>query len=164
MPSFFDGLEIGDTTLADGRRIVLFTSRKSLELLSRSDCIAMDGTFKITPSPWKQVGIISAEISTECWIPIAFGLLPDKKRDTYDTFFGLLKTALTSQNLELSARTVMSDFEVSIHYKLYPIPCKISFYKVLDISFKSNIDAKSWWILKAVFLKIFENVVIERMN
>ena len=31
-------------------------------------------------------------------------LLPDKKRDTYDTFFGLLKTALTSQNLELSAR------------------------------------------------------------
>ena len=85
LPSFFDGLEIGDTTLADGRRIVLFTSRKSLELLSRSDCIAMDGTFKITPSPWKQVGIISAEISTECWIPIAFGLLPDKKRDTYDT-------------------------------------------------------------------------------
>ena len=121
MPSFFDGLEIGDTTLADGRRIVLFTSRKSLELLSRSDCIAMDGTFKITPSPWKQVGIISAEISTECWIPIAFGLLPDKKRDTYDTFFGLLKTALTSQNLELSARTVMSDFEVciiNIYYKL----------------------------------------------
>ena len=48
---------------------------------------------------------------------------PDKKRDTYDTFFGLLKTALTSQNLELSARTVMSDFEVCINYKLYPIPC-----------------------------------------
>ena len=114
---------MSDSTLADGRRIVLFTSKESLKFLARSDCIAMDGTFKITPSPWKQVGIISAEISTNCWIPIAFGLLPDKKRDTYDTFFGLLKTALTSQNLELSARTVMSDFEVSIHYKLYPIPC-----------------------------------------
>ena len=64
LPNFFDGLEIGDATLADGRRVVLFT--------------------------WKQVGIISAEISEECWIPIAFGLLPDKKRDTYDTFLGLL--------------------------------------------------------------------------
>ena len=92
LPNFFDGLEIGDATLADGRRVVLFT--------------------------WKQVGIISAEISEECWIPIAFGLLPDKKRDTYDTFLGLLKTALSSHNLELSARTVMSDFEVSMNYKL----------------------------------------------
>ena len=92
LPNFFDGLEIGDATLADGRRVVLFT--------------------------WKQVGIISAEISEECWIPIAFGLLPDKKRDTYDTFLGLLKTALSSHNLELSARTVMSDFEVSLNYKL----------------------------------------------
>ena len=118
LPNFFDGLEIGDATLADGRRVVLFTSKKSLEFLARSDCIAMDGTFKITPHPWKQVGIISAEISEECWIPIAFGLLPDKKRDTYDTFLGLLKTALSSHNLELSARTVMSDFEVSINYKL----------------------------------------------
>ena len=54
----------------------------------------------------------------ECWIPIAFGLLPDKKRDSYDTFFGLVKTALTSNNLELSARTVMSDFEVSMKIQL----------------------------------------------
>ena len=116
LPNFFDGLLVSDATLADGRRIVLFTTKKALEFLARSDCIAMDGTFKITPHPWKQVGIISAEISEECWIPIAFGLLPDKKRDTYDTFFGLLKTALTSHNLELAARTVMSDFEVCIHY------------------------------------------------
>ena len=103
MPNFFNGLLVSDATLSDGRRIVIFTSKESLKFFARSDCIAMDGTFKITPSPWKQVGIISAEISEECWIPIAFGLLPDKKRDTYDTFFGLVKTALTSQNLELSA-------------------------------------------------------------
>ena len=68
--------------------------------------------------PWSQVAIISVEISEECWIPVAFGLLPDKKRDTYDTFLGLLKTALTSHNLGLSARTVMSDFEVGIEYRI----------------------------------------------
>ena len=87
LSKWFDGLEIGDTTLSDGRRVVMLSSKKSLEYLARSDCIAMDGTFKINPSPWKQVGIISAEISNECWIPVAFGLLPDKKRDTYDAFF-----------------------------------------------------------------------------
>ena len=32
LPNFFDGLEIGDATLADGRRVVLFTSKKSLEM------------------------------------------------------------------------------------------------------------------------------------
>ena len=119
MSKWFDGLEIGETTLSDGRRIVLLTSKSALQSLARSDCIAMDGTFKITPHPWKQVAIVSAEISEGCWIPVAYGLLPDKKRDTYDTFFGLLKTALTSQDLELSARTVMSDFEVCIIYNLY---------------------------------------------
>ena len=107
LPNFFDGLEIGDATLSDGRRIVLFTSKKSLELLARSDCIAMDGTFKITPHPWKQVGIISAEISEECWIPIAFGLLPDKKRDTYDTFLILMMVFLRMKIFQTSNKILI---------------------------------------------------------
>ena len=45
LPNFFDGLLVSDSTLADGRRIVLFTSKESLRFLARSDCIAMDGTF-----------------------------------------------------------------------------------------------------------------------
>ena len=107
-------MEIGDATLADGRRIVLFTSKSSLNHLARSDCIAMDGTFKITPHPWKQVGIISAEISDGCWIPVAFGYLPDKKKDTYNMFFGLLKSALSQHELELSAKHFMCDFETNL--------------------------------------------------
>ena len=59
LPNFFDGLLVSDSTLADGRRVVLFTSKESLRFLARSDCIAMDVTFKITPSPWKQVLLLN---------------------------------------------------------------------------------------------------------
>lgn len=74
----------------------------------------MDGTFKITPDPWKQVAIVSVEISEGNWIPIAFGLLPDKKLDSYLTFFNLLKTALASHNFTISATHFMADFEDNI--------------------------------------------------
>ena len=61
LPNFFDGLLVSDSTLADGRRIVLFTSKESLKFLARSDCIAMDGTFKI---PIREYTFTSSEVST----------------------------------------------------------------------------------------------------
>ena len=88
-----------------------------MKFLARSDCIAMDGTFKITPHPWSQVAIISVEISEECWIPVAYGLLPDKKRDTYDTFFILCpepdfsKSYTQSHNLKDHRRKKHKDID-----------------------------------------------------
>ena len=52
----------GDTTLKDGKRVILFTSKQALEILCRAKDIGVDGTFKITPEPWKQVAIISAQV------------------------------------------------------------------------------------------------------
>ena len=48
------------------------------------------------------------------WVPVAFGYLPDKKLDSYTTFFSLLKTTITSHGLELSAASIMSDFEINL--------------------------------------------------
>ena len=48
----------GDTTLKCGKRIILLTSKEALKILSRARDIGVDGTFKITPKPWKQVSII----------------------------------------------------------------------------------------------------------
>ena len=48
----------GDTVLSDGRRIILFSSNKHLEVLARARQILGDGTFKITPSLWCQTFII----------------------------------------------------------------------------------------------------------
>ena len=48
------------------------------------------------------------------WVAVAFGYLPDKKLDSYSTFFSLLKTTIASNELELSARSIMSDFELNL--------------------------------------------------
>ena len=103
-----------DITYSEGRRIILFSTTSQLQRLARSSTFCMDGTFKITPNPWSQVAIISAQISIDTWVPIAFALLPDKKLDTYIHFFNLLKTALTKRDLTLAAQHFMADFEVNI--------------------------------------------------
>ena len=82
----------------------------------RSRTILADGTFCITPYLWYQTFVLNAEFRTHQFVPVAFGLLPDKKRQSYDDFFSLLKQALEhpSRDLELSAEWVMSDFEHNI--------------------------------------------------
>ena len=48
------------------------------------------------------------------FVPVAFCLLPDKKKESYQVMFSLLKNALDDSELELSAEYFMSDFEVAI--------------------------------------------------
>ena len=47
-------------------------------------------------------------------ILIILGYLPDKQLDSYTTFFNLLNTAISSYGYELSAQSIMSDFEINI--------------------------------------------------
>jgi hypothetical protein len=50
-----------DVFLKRGKdRILFFSSDQQLELLFESDTVFMDGTFDITPGPFKQVYIIHA--------------------------------------------------------------------------------------------------------
>ena len=105
----------GDTTLPDGRRIILFTLPGALKRLARADTLCVDGTFGIAPKPlWKQVVIINAQVNDDTYTPVAFGLLPDKKKESYQALFSQLKIALTSHGYQLSARYVMTDFEDNI--------------------------------------------------
>ena len=103
----------GDATLKCGKRIILLTSKESLKILVRAKDICIDGTFKITPKPWKQVAIISAQVREGVWVPCAFGYLPDKRIDTYRTFLSLLKNSILNYDLELSATSLMADFEIN---------------------------------------------------
>ena len=57
---------------------------------------------------------MSAEVSKDVFVPVAFCLLPDKKKESYQVMFSLLKNALDDSELELSAEYFMSDFEVAI--------------------------------------------------
>ena len=70
----------GDTIHSDGLRVLLFASDESLRIMARSQTILADGTFRITPYLWYQTFILSAEYRDNSFVPVAFGLLPDKKR------------------------------------------------------------------------------------
>ena len=72
----------GDQVLSDGRRIILFSTNEHLELLARAPQILGDGTFRITPRLWTQTFIISAQVHSEVFVPVAFCLLPDKKKES----------------------------------------------------------------------------------
>ena len=84
----------GDQVLADGRRIILFTTKEHLKILARARQILGDGTFRLTPGLWCQTFIISAEVSSGVFVPVAFCLLPDKKKESYLAMFSLLDEAL----------------------------------------------------------------------
>ena len=101
----------GDALLDDGRRVILMSTNDHFDLMARSPQLLGDGTFRITPSLWLQVFIISAQIFGSVFVPVCFCLLSDKKRETYDLMFSMLKEALADRGLDLSAENFM-DFEV----------------------------------------------------
>ena len=100
----------GDVLHSDGLRVLLFSTDESLNILARARTVVCDGTFRITPYLWYQT------FRKNSFVPVCFGLLPDKTRRSYDDLFTLLKNALEhpSRNLELSAEWMMSDFEHNI--------------------------------------------------
>ena len=65
-------------------------------------------------SGWGECCRVSAEVSKDVFVPVAFCLLPDKKKESYQVMFSLLKNSLDDSELELSAEYFMSDFEVAI--------------------------------------------------
>ena len=92
----------------------MFTTNDHLKILARAHQILGDGTFRITPGLWCQTFIISAEVSKGVFVPVAFCLLPDKKKESYLCMFSLLKESMEKLGLELSATHFMSDFELAI--------------------------------------------------
>ena len=56
----------------------------------------------------------SVSVSDDVFVPVVFTLLPDKKRESYDAMFSLLKENLECRGLEMSATYFMSDFEIAI--------------------------------------------------
>ena len=104
----------GDQVFDDGRRVILFTFNDHLDYLRTAKAILVDGTFRITPHLWTQTFIISAEVTTGVFVPVAFALLPDKKKESYLAMFSLLKDTLDNLGYELSASYFMSDFEFAI--------------------------------------------------
>ena len=86
----------------------MFSSSAHLKILSKAVQVLGDGTFRITPRLWTQTFIISAQVTSDVFIPVMFALLPDKKRESYDSMFSLLRDKMEQLGLQLSAEYFMS--------------------------------------------------------
>ena len=88
----------GDQLLPDGRRIIMFSFYDNLDLLARAPQILGDGIFRVTPRLWTQTFIISVQVTESVFVPVVFTLLPDKKKESYEAMFKLLRDALECRN------------------------------------------------------------------
>ena len=95
-------------------RIIMFSTNALLDIAARASEILGDGTFKITPKLWHQVFVISVQVTSDVYVPVAVFLLPDKMGTSYSAAFSLFKEALETRGLSLAAKWFMSDFEPAI--------------------------------------------------
>lgn len=91
---------------SDTKRILLFSTKNSLELMNNCFNWFCDGTFTCSPIPFKQLYTIHA-VHYSNVIPSVYALLPDKKEDTYIQMFKALK----SLSQYLNPESIMMDFE-----------------------------------------------------
>ena len=128
----------------------MFSTNALLEIAARASEILGDGTFKITQKLWHQVFVISAQVTSDVYVPVAVFLLPDKMGISYTAAFSLFKEALETRGLSLAARWFMSDFEHAIKTSFtekFPLIkpkgcsfhfCKAIITKVQKSGFKSD--------------------------
>ena len=107
----------------DGRRVILLTTNDLLEILAKAPQILGDGTFRITPTQWYQTFIISVQVSSGVFVPVCFALLPDKRRESYDAMFTMLKEALES--ITTDNRCKMTTMAMTILISLFDYLFKI---------------------------------------
>ena len=108
-PGVFEDFLLHDSGPGAGEdRILIFSTRRNLEILQRSSDWAMDGTFDIAPPLFSQIYSIHAVYLGRSH-PLVFGILPSKRRTIYDAFFaGVLRL---SNNLQPT--TLITDFEMA---------------------------------------------------
>ncbi|CAF3482734.1 unnamed protein product [Rotaria sp. Silwood2] len=101
-------------TLADNKnpRYFVFGTTDSLKMLCSSDHIFADGTFKSSPTPFKQLYSIHIESSVlNNTLPVLYALLPDKFKATYTIFFNDLRKICAQYDFILNPRLITVDFE-----------------------------------------------------
>ncbi len=77
----------------NGKRNLIFASRRGLDMLRKATSLGGDGTFDIPPELFYQVYLILAELDHVSY-PVVFCLLGDKKASTYKLLFEEIRKAM----------------------------------------------------------------------
>ena len=94
-------------------KILLFGTIEFLGKLCTADTVYMDGTFKSCPLPFKQIYTLHCFIMGKMF-PIAYGLLPDKTKQTYVRLLNLVKQIALDHQLNFQPQTFQIDFELGM--------------------------------------------------
>lgn len=114
----------------NGDRILIFGSEWSNQLLATSKNFFLDGTFAVCPKPFTQLITIHCDIGSTIQytniIPVLYVLLPNKKSETYETMFQLIKSVLKiNTSTEWDPAYIMIDFEAAIAKALTSVLPKV---------------------------------------
>lgn len=107
--------------------IIMFGTKKNLQLLLESPYWLMDGTFRCCPWPCYQLYTVHGVIGhgeNKKTVPLVYGLLSRKTERCYFLFLELLRTqAQNKYGFDLSPNIVVTDFElaaIKAVKKVYP--------------------------------------------
>ena len=90
----------------------MFAIYANLVKLSASEIIYSDGTFYSCTTLFTQLYTLHASVDGTMFL-LVYALLPNKSETTYDSFFSLLKGAVTDRQSVLAPEYWMLDFEVA---------------------------------------------------
>ena len=65
------------------------------------------------PQRSPQIAYFQAKVD-EKWLPVVYGLLPNKEKVSYAIFFAMVKLELARCGLELAAEKILLDYELAI--------------------------------------------------
>ncbi|KAJ3645124.1 hypothetical protein Zmor_022811 [Zophobas morio] len=110
IPAQYQNTAKGDKFLLydskDDDRVLIFGTKKNLELLSNSTTWMMDGTFQTVPALFYQLYTIHGEVRN-AYFPLVFGLLPKKSEAIYVKFFEKIREFLVNPKVKV----IITDIE-----------------------------------------------------
>lgn len=99
VPGNFEKLVLADYC-EDGCRILVFASPKVKKVLSNSNHVFLDGTFKCISPPFTQLYTVHVDLNStndsNSILSYVYALLPNKKQKTYNILFLLVKSQVPS--------------------------------------------------------------------
>ena len=96
----------------DNNALVIFTCTSNLGHLASADTILADGTFYITPKYFYQLYTVHAYLHGK-YVPLVFGLLPNKTEHTYLLFLTKIMEQCRLKNLIFNPKIILLDFEIA---------------------------------------------------
>ncbi|XP_018494357.1 uncharacterized protein LOC108864009 [Galendromus occidentalis] len=108
-PGRFENFVVADSGVGDVDRIIIFGRESTREWIGLVQKLFVDGTLSLSPPTFSQIFVVLAERS-QCVLPVAYALLPNKTAETYTRALSLLKNAWPA----LSPLAVVMDFERAV--------------------------------------------------